>query len=349
MGYSYGQDDGPTMCFNAAKNSQLGWYSDRENSLSPPFASITQQMRGIVDYQSQGNFVVITKIVIAGADYYVSFNRKSGFNSATQEGGNQVLVHSRAPGTGYAASVLRAKLNAGGSYVIEGTDVVKIKVNAINIAVTPAYAEVTISRGCSIDQECDDGHYCNGPETCVAGMCQSGSVPTCDDGVTCTVDSCDVPTDICVHTPVTCSCFLDSDCDDGLFCNGEETCSGGSCVSGTAPDCNDGVDCTVDSCNVLTNACDHIPDNTICGNGLFCDGTEICTAAGCQPGTAIFCNDGNICTDDSCTEGSNTYTCNFVKSSRPECLCAALQQPCSKDTDCCSNTCRGKSGRKTCK
>jgi len=87
MGYSYGLDDGPKMCFNAAKNSQLGWYSNREITLYPPFANFTQQMVGIVNYESPGDFLVIIKIDIAsGDDYYVSFNRLSGFNSGTREG-----------------------------------------------------------------------------------------------------------------------------------------------------------------------------------------------------------------------------------------------------------------------
>ncbi len=34
--------------------------------------------------------------------------------------------------------------------------------------------------------------------------------------------------------PCTGQCSIDADCDDGLFCNGAETCSGGSCLPGTA-------------------------------------------------------------------------------------------------------------------
>ncbi len=39
-------------------------------------------------------------------------------------------------------------------------------------------------------------------------------------------------------------CTVDADCDDGLFCNGAETCNAGSCQAGTAPVCDDGVACT---------------------------------------------------------------------------------------------------------
>ncbi len=52
-------------------------------------------------------------------------------------------------------------------------------------------------------------------------------------------------------------CTGNPDCDDGLFCNGAETCVGSACQSGTPPNCDDGVACTTDSCNETTDACDH--------------------------------------------------------------------------------------------
>eukprot|EP00567_Pseudictyota_dubia_P002034 CAMPEP_0197464934 /NCGR_PEP_ID=MMETSP1175-20131217/64284_1 /TAXON_ID=1003142 /ORGANISM="Triceratium dubium, Strain CCMP147" /LENGTH=171 /DNA_ID=CAMNT_0043000937 /DNA_START=393 /DNA_END=905 /DNA_ORIENTATION=- len=48
-------------------------------------------------------------------------------------------------------------------------------------------------------------------------------------------------------------------CDDGLFCNGLETCdpSTGQCTPGTAPNCDDGISCTVDSCSDSLGKCTH--------------------------------------------------------------------------------------------
>ncbi|GJM24233.1 MAG: hypothetical protein DHS20C16_06480 [Phycisphaerae bacterium] len=37
--------------------------------------------------------------------------------------------------------------------------------------------ELTIVPGCSIDDDCDDGVFCNGPESCNAGTCNTGSAP----------------------------------------------------------------------------------------------------------------------------------------------------------------------------
>ncbi len=156
--------------------------------------------------------------------------------------------------------------------------------------------------GCTTNAECDDGVFCNGAETCVAGSCQAGTAVDCNDGVGCTTDSCNEGTASCDNIP------NDGNCDDGLFCNGAETCDAvNDCQAGTAVNCNDGVACTDDSCNEGTNSCDNIANNANCDNGIFCDGAETCDAVNdCQAGTAVNCNDGVGCTDDSCNEATNS-------------------------------------------
>ncbi len=100
-------------------------------------------------------------------------------------------------------------------------------------------------------------------------------------------------------------CTVDADCDNGLFCDGAETCDleTGSCRSGTAPDCGDGVSCTTDFCDDKGGACRHVPDDAACDDGLFCTGTETCDAdLGCRPGTDPC--DGAACDEagDACPE-----------------------------------------------
>jgi len=51
---------------------------------------------------------------------------------------------------------------------------------------------------------CGDGDPCNGEETCIAGVCQPGAAPDCDDANLCTEDACVVGTG-CVHTSQPCS------------------------------------------------------------------------------------------------------------------------------------------------
>jgi hypothetical protein len=140
------------------------------------------------------------------------------------------------------------------------------------------------------DAACDDGLFCNGAETCDAVLgCQAGADP-------CPNTACDDTSDACVD------CQTDPDCDDGLFCNGVETCDGGTCVAGLAVQCDDGVTCTIDSCNEATNACANTLNDAACNNGLYCDGVEACTMSGCAAGVTVACDDGIECTVDGCDD-----------------------------------------------
>ncbi|MCP4248336.1 MAG: hypothetical protein GY778_14915 [bacterium] len=51
------------------------------------------------------------------------------------------------------------------------------------------------------------------------------------------------------------TCLGDGDCDDGVFCNGAETCVTGACQTGTPPNCDDGNLCTADTCDGVTDQC----------------------------------------------------------------------------------------------
>lgn len=58
------------------------------------------------------------------------------------------------------------------------------------------------------------------------------------------------------------ACEKDSDCADTVFCNGEEKCSDGVCAAGTKVDCSDGIECTIDRCDELSQECVSVaPDN----------------------------------------------------------------------------------------
>ncbi|MDO8631071.1 MAG: IPTL-CTERM sorting domain-containing protein, partial [Phycisphaerales bacterium] len=146
---------------------------------------------------------------------------------------------------------------------------------------------------------CSDGQFCNGPEICTPDVgCQPGAPPDCDDGVGCTEDSCDEANDRCVNTPD------DAPCDDGLYCDGVEVCDPVTgCRAGAPSNCNDGVGCTIDSCDEANNTCVHARDSDLCDDGLFCNGVETCNpGVGCQAGTPPNCADAIDCTIDSCDE-----------------------------------------------
>src|SRR5205085_5840352 len=149
---------------------------------------------------------------------------------------------------------------------------------------------------------CTDNAFCNGVEVCSpVNDCQPGTPPNCNDNVSCTTDSCNEGTDSCNHAT------NDGKCNDGQFCNGLETCSASlGCQAGTAPNCNDNVTCTQDTCNEANDQCVHTPSNGSCSDGQFCTGDEICDPVnGCQTGTPRTCNAGIECTSDSCNEGAD--------------------------------------------
>lgn len=146
---------------------------------------------------------------------------------------------------------------------------------------------------------CDDGLFCDGDEQCdTARGCVAGMPVSCDDGVDCTLDTCDEAADECRHEVDAAAC------DDGLFCDGVETCDVElGCLSGEPVTCDDSVDCTVDTCDEATRACHFETSDALCDNGLYCDGVETCDVAlGCQSGQPIVCDDGIDCTSDRCDE-----------------------------------------------
>ncbi|MEZ4255779.1 MAG: hypothetical protein R3A78_08670 [Polyangiales bacterium] len=215
--------------------------------------------------------------------------------------------------------------------------------------------------GCSLLASTDSGELTNPDrDTVDAGTdaqtfeCAGG----CDDGVDCTTDVC-VAQDQCEHNPthsvcaddqlcdrvegcVVKTCSSNDDCDDGLFCDGQEICDptadGASpftgCAPGVAPNCDDAANCTVDSCDENGNACRNRKRDGLCDDGVDCtsdtcdpassqadeDGclhaetnaacqstcfpNATCSvgAGGCVMGTPLVCTTNDACVVASCSE-----------------------------------------------
>jgi hypothetical protein len=64
------------------------------------------------------------------------------------------------------------------------------------------------------------------------------------------------------------ACERNGDCDDGLYCNGEETCQANVCERGRAIECDDDIACTEDVCSETTRACRVVPPDRD-GDGHF--------------------------------------------------------------------------------
>ena len=132
--------------------------------------------------------------------------------------------------------------------------------------------------------ECDPGLTCNAQGQCIT------CIPDCD-GKECGSDGCGG------------SC---GSCDsDGVFCNGDEFCvmSQGLCVHSGNP-CTGGDVCN-NTCNEEEQTC-FSDTNTVCNDGVFCNGTDTCNGQGeCTVHEGDPCVGGDAC-NDTCNEGART-------------------------------------------
>jgi hypothetical protein len=96
------------------------------------------------------------------------------------------------------------------------------------------------------------------------------------------------------------TCDGDPACNDTCFCNGAEICAAGICTAGADP-CDDGIECTVETCSEASVSCDTVLDHDVCSDDDACNGRELCQpVTGCAGGASPECDDGSECTIDSC-------------------------------------------------
>jgi hypothetical protein len=137
---------------------------------------------------------------------------------------------------------------------------------------------------------CDDGVYCNGADTCApradpheGGSCDyhpgdpcAGNVGGLDSDCS---QSCNEASDDCTAPDPD-----GSSCSDGAYCNGTETCGGGSCGNSAGNPCpghNAGPSCT-DSCDEDADSCSADDANgTSCNDGFYCNGVDSCNSGSC--------------------------------------------------------------------
>ncbi len=169
-----------------------------------------------------------------------------------------------------------------------------------------------------------------------------------------------------------CSPCMNNPCDNGLACDGLETCTDdggtfvcsdgtpvacdfptfctepdGACVDPCAgADCDDQNHCTTDSC--VTNE----DGTTTCDNGLACDGLETCFADGgqavCTDGTPIECEFPTFCTEPDgacvdpcegadCTDDNPCTTDSCVTNQDGTTSCDSTETGCDDDDACTEN------------
>jgi formylglycine-generating enzyme required for sulfatase activity len=165
--------------------------------------------------------------------------------------------------------------------------------------------EAATAENCS---NCPDDCGCQGGQVCFQLACCS---PACV-GKQCGSDGCGGDCGAC---PQDYLCQPDGTCaaDCQQVCAGVECGAAGlekECDCGQA--CDDGIDCTDDSCN--GNACVHAPDDAGCQDDNACT-LAVCLPDGCKliPLIGHPCDDGNPCTSlDSCIAGAEAPACQGV-------------------------------------
>jgi len=203
---------------------------------------------------------------------------------------------------------------------------------------------------------CDDGAFCTGVDTCLAGACVSTGDPcsggsecnvvcnegpdTCfdangtgctDDGNVCTDDICN-GSGSCVHPGNL------GGCNDLDACTTADTCNGfGVCIGGPPPNCNDLNVCTDDSCDSGIG-CQNINNSAPCNDGLFCNGADTCGSGSCSLHAGDPCLLGGQC-NVTCNEGPD----NCFDPAATPCDTAppGPNDACDQTTDVCngSGTC----------
>ncbi|MFO0685665.1 MAG: MopE-related protein [Sandaracinus sp.] len=140
------------------------------------------------------------------------------------------------------------------------------------------------TRSCFVDEDCNDGFYCNGAERCMDGLCARMPV-ACDDGVACTRD-------VCNETTHACTSRAPDEDGDGF---GDATCTD---ALGTqlGNDCDD-TDPTIypgnpEICDAIDDDCDP---TTLGGGDNDHDGTVPTLCCNPQPDGTTLC--GRDCDD----------------------------------------------------
>src|SRR6185503_20015762 len=89
----------------------------------------------------------------------------------------------------------------------------------------------------------------------------------------------------------------------------EDPTLGGPCLDDGQ--CDDGIECTTDHCDLELSRCRFTPDPSSCQDSVFCDGEEICDPKlGCRDGDPVTCSDDVSCTIDTCIE--TTHECKHT-------------------------------------
>jgi len=245
--------------------------------------------------------------------------------------------------------------------------------------------ELDIVVECMFDDDCD---YLDKDDYCYGDLIKHDEGKCvdyeCTTDTTTVTDCNNLDNDYCYGTEIkhddyTCNntnCVLNEttlvkDCDNQLYCNGQETCADAACVAGTPIDCSanditvvaecfyspDDIDYTWDDRTSFTSVCEeevagyyctignetitHTCDYDTCG--AECDATHGCTPNSCNETYSDYC-DGKKLTeyDDDKIKDSTTVVGTCLNYCESECTCTDCTPDCSApqtNTYCVKDVC----------
>jgi len=230
----------------------------------------------------------------------------------------------------------------------------------------------------AINAACDDGNACTVEDACTLDpqdqntpVCR-GIAKSCDDGLSCSTDTCDDATGQCQHDISSCVCLTDAQCDDGDpctvdACGADGTCSStpwsgptdqaptcddddpctegdvcqgdGNCA-GTPKDCDDDLACTVDTCDATSGACVHDDAACECTTDAECEDDDPCAQG--------VCGDDRMCAiqaaqpeGTACTMGGSDGTTPAISGACTDARCGGVVQVAAGFHHTCALTAAG--------
>jgi len=205
---------------------------------------------------------------------------------------------------------------------------------------------------------CTTGSNCFYESTCCKFNCQyvGGTNISCSDNNVCTVnDVCNQVGECIGQEPTTTVA-----CDDGLYCNGADTCAAKTCSGHAGNPCGVGGGCAT-TCNEATNSCESTPGAPCADDGLGCS-DDVCDANGncthpvksagsvCRAATGV-CDVAEVCNGSSLACPSNGFVASGTtcRASAGDCdvaeVCTGTGAACPADAfKSSATTCRASAG-----
>ena len=165
-------------------------------------------------------------------------------------------------------------------------------INCVPAAAT--WCDLSVAGGTCVAKK-DNAEHCGAGSQCLSDHCV--------DTVCCVQATCDAVGDcnICNAPGYEGDCHVAPDnwgCDDGLFCNGADSCTSGLCTGHGGDPCallqNTNDQSCKQACDETQKSCTGDETGTSCNDGKFCTAVDHCTNGQCG-GTGDPCTGNQIC------------------------------------------------------